>query len=114
MSKENLISFLQSVTNDAQLSARLQKQVSYDDFKAIAKDRGFDLGDLSPEDARAIMQIVTGQTSEKLTANELEMVAAGARKVYGDIDGIRESIPEDTLGFYEGWPHKFYEGWPRK
>ena len=113
MSNENLISFLQTASVDEQLSSRLQRQVSYDDFQAIAKDRGYDLDDLCAQDARRIVQVVTGHVREELTAEELQTVSAGTGRTSSDVASIRQSVPEDTLEFYEGWPETFYEGWPR-
>lgn len=114
MSKKNLIAFLQFAVNDEQLSARMQQPVAFEDFKAIAAERGYDLGELTAAEIKRAVEVVTGQQNDELSAEELELVSAGVGRagagnapngVYGDINGIRESFPEDSpWSFYEGWP----------
>ena len=116
MSKKNLVAFLQFAVNDEQLAARMKHPMRFEDFKAIAAERGYDLGDLSAAEIKRTVEVVTGQQNEELSADELELVSAGAGRagaanapngVYGDINGIRESFPEE-------YPWSFYEGWPQK
>ena len=107
MSKKNLVAFLQFAVKNEQLAARMQQPVPFEDFKAIAAEHGYDLGDLTAAEIKRAVEVVTGKQNDELSAEELELVSAGAARagavnaVYGDINGLRESVP---VGFYEGWP----------
>ena len=77
MSKENLIKLMQAATEDEQLQQRLQNADSYEEVKNLANQQGFDLGDLSAENAQRAVDVITGETSEELSDEELELVAGG-------------------------------------
>jgi predicted ribosomally synthesized peptide with nif11-like leader len=95
MSKENLVKLLEAAAADEQLMQQLQSTKSYEEVKNLARQQGFDLGDLSEEEAGRTVGVVTGEITEELTDEELEMVAGG-RKAY--------DLNPNDLSFYEGWP----------
>lgn len=64
MSTEELVLFLQNAVTDARLRARFQRRVSYGDFQAIAKDRGFDLDDLSAGEAKSAIRVAADRLSK--------------------------------------------------
>lgn len=98
MSKENLIKLMQAAAEDEQLQQRLQNADSYETVKTLAREQGYDLGDLSEEEAGRTVGVVTGQIKEELSDEELELVAGGW------------SWGETNEGFYEGWPTKGTKG----
>ena len=77
MSKQNLIKLMQTALEDEQLLARLQQADSFETVKTLAAERGLDLGNLSAEEARRTMDIFTGQISDELSDEELELIAGG-------------------------------------
>jgi len=77
MSKENLVKLLDAAAADEQLRQQLQNTSSYDDVKSLARQQGFDLGNLSEEEAKRTVGVVTGAVTEELSDEELEMVAGG-------------------------------------
>lgn len=77
MSKENLGKLLEAAGEDEQLLQQLQSVSSYEEVKNLARQQGFDLGDLSEEEAKRTIQVITGTVTEELTDEELEMVAGG-------------------------------------
>ena len=77
MSKENLIKLMQAAAEDEQLQQRLQNADGYETVKNLARQQGFDLGDLSEEEAGRTVGVVTGEISEELSDEELELVAGG-------------------------------------
>ena len=77
MSKENLVKLLQATAGDERLTAKLQKVHSYEELKNVAREQGLALGDLSVEQAQRTIGVVTGQITEELTDEELELVAGG-------------------------------------
>ena len=78
MSKENLVKLLETAATDEQLGQQLQSTSSYEDIKSLAREQGFDLGDLSEEEARRTIGVITGEITEELSDEELEMVAGAA------------------------------------
>lgn len=79
MSKENLIKLLETATVDEQLMQQLQNTTGYEEIKSVAGEHGFDLGNLSEEEAGRTVGVVTGEVQEELTDEELEMVAGGVK-----------------------------------
>ena len=79
MSKQNLIKLMQAAAEDETLQQQLQKTESYEAIKNVAREQGFDLGDLSEEEARRTAGVVTGEFSEELSDEELELVAGGVK-----------------------------------
>jgi predicted ribosomally synthesized peptide with nif11-like leader len=77
MSKENLVKLLEAAAEDEQLGQQLQRASSYEDVKSLARQQGLDLGDLSEEEAGRTVGVVTGEISEELSDEELELVAGG-------------------------------------
>ena len=77
MSKENLVKLLEAAAEDEQLGQQLQSASSYKEVKSLARQQGFDLGDLSEEEAGRTVGVVTGEISEELSDEELELVAGG-------------------------------------
>jgi len=77
MSKENLVKLLEAAAEDEQLGQQLQSASSYKEVKNLARQQGFDLGDLSEEEAGRTVGVVTGEISEELSDEELELVAGG-------------------------------------
>ena len=75
MSRENLIKLIQAAGEDEQLMAELQQVDSYEAVKNLARQQGFDLGDLSSAKATRTVGVITGEIKEELTDDELEMVA---------------------------------------
>ena len=67
MSQENLVKLMQAAAEDEQLTAKLQNARSYEEVKNVAQQKGFELGDLSPEQAQRTIGVVTGQITEELT-----------------------------------------------
>ena len=56
MSTQNLIQFLKSIAASPHLKARIGTRVSYADFLAIARDHGFDLDDISLQQAADMIE----------------------------------------------------------
>ena len=77
MSKENLVKLMEAATEDEQLMQQLQSADSYEAVKTLAAAQGFDLGDLSTEEAQRTVDVLTGGASGELSEEELEMVAGG-------------------------------------
>ena len=78
MSKENLVKLMEAATADEQLMQQLQSADSFEAIKTLAAERGLDLGDLSEAEAQRTLDVLTGQITEELSDEELEMVAGGA------------------------------------
>ena len=98
MSKENLIKLLESATADEQLRQQLQSASSYEDLKNLARTQGFDLGDLSEEEAARTIGVATGEIKEELTDDELEMVAGG-----GWDEGVAAAMREQKFRSLAGF-----------
>ena len=77
MSKENLVNLLAAAATDEQLGQQLQSADSFEAVKNLAAEQGFDLSNLSPEEAQRTINVVTGAVTEELSDEELEMVAGG-------------------------------------
>jgi predicted ribosomally synthesized peptide with nif11-like leader len=84
MSKENLVKLLEAASADEQLKQQIQNTTSYEEIKSVAGEHGFDLGDLSEEEAMRVYTLATGAEQEEgeLSEGELDMVAGG-RSVSG-------------------------------
>ena len=78
MSKENLVKLLEAAAANEQFRQQLQSANSYEAVKKLARERGFDLGDLSAAEAQRTVDVVTGAITEELSDEELELVAGGA------------------------------------
>ena len=78
MSKENLVKLLEAAAEDEQLGQQLQSTSNYEELKSLAREQGFDLDDLSEEEAGRTIKVVTGAITEELSDEELELVAGGA------------------------------------
>ncbi len=84
MSKENLVKLMEVAAADEQLMQKLQSADSYEVVKSLATARGFELGDLSAEEAQRTVQVLSGAANEELSEEELELVAGG-QITYSDI-----------------------------
>ena len=79
MSKENLVKLMQAAAEDEQLKAQLAQADSYETVKDLAAEQGYELGNLSEEEAARTIGVATGQITEELTDEELETVAGGVK-----------------------------------
>jgi len=77
MSKENLVKLMQAAAEDEQLGQQLQSANSYEAVKSLASEQGYELGDLSAEEAQRTVDVITGAASGELSDEELELVAGG-------------------------------------
>jgi predicted ribosomally synthesized peptide with nif11-like leader len=77
MSKENLVKLMQAAAENEQLGQQLQSASSYEEVKNLARQQGFDLGDLSAEAAGRTVDVLSGEASGELSDEELELVAGG-------------------------------------
>jgi hypothetical protein len=77
MSKENLVKLLETAGEDDQLMAQLQQADSYEAVKSLARQQSLDLGNLSEEEAKRTVGVVTGEITEELSDEELELVSGG-------------------------------------
>jgi predicted ribosomally synthesized peptide with nif11-like leader len=77
MSKQNLVKLMQAAGENEQLSARFQQAGSFEAVKTLATEQGFDLGDLSEAELERTVQVITGEITEELSDEELELVAGG-------------------------------------
>lgn len=78
MSKENFAKFLQATAADQQLRQKFENAKTLEDVKNLAREQGYDLGDLSSEEAARTFDVVTGEIQKKeLSEEELELVAGG-------------------------------------
>jgi len=71
MSKENLDQFIQKVTDDEQLQARIGEEIDIDSLIALGAEHGFEF---TAEDLAADVE---------LSDEELDGVAGGALAIYG-------------------------------
>lgn len=76
MSKDNFIQLMQAAAEDDQLTAELQNAQNFDEVKAVAQRRGFDLGDLDAQQARQAIGSL-GQDDGEMADAELASVAGG-------------------------------------
>ena len=77
MSKENLVKLMGAAAVDEQLMQQLQSAGSYEEVKNLARQQGFDLGNVSEEDAARTFAVATGEINDELSDEELELVAGG-------------------------------------
>lgn len=77
MSKKNLVKLMEAAAVNEQLRQQLQEAGSYEAIKAMASTRGFDLGDLSVEEAQRTVDVITGEASGVLSSEELALVSDG-------------------------------------
>ena len=77
MSKENLVKLLEAAAADEQLRQQLQSASSYEDVKSLAHQQSLDLGNLSEEEAGRTVGVITGEITEELSDEELELVSGG-------------------------------------
>ena len=92
MSKENLVKLLEAAAKDEQLGQQLQSTSNYEEVKSLARTQGFDLGDLSEAEAARTIGVASGEISEELSDEELELVAGGF--VYGKVTWTWDSPKE--------------------
>ena len=85
MSKENLVKLMEVAAGDEQLMQKLRSADSYGAVKSLAAARGFELGDLSAEEAQRTVQVLGGAATEELSEEELELVAGGGAIAFSDI-----------------------------
>ena len=97
MSKKNLVKLMQAAAEDDQLGQQLQSMSSYEQIKNLARTQGYNLDDLSEEEAARTIGVVTGEIKEELSDEELELVAGG---------GVVFEVETTYSSFYEGWPVK--------
>ena len=93
---ENLVKLLEAAAADNQLMQQLQSMSSYEEVKSLAREQGFDLGDLGEEEAARTIGVATGEINEELSDEELEMVAGGF--VYGKVTWTWDSPKELPKG----------------
>ena len=96
MSKENLIKLMEAAAADEQLGQQLQSASSYEEVKNLARQQGFDLDDLSEEEAARTFAVATGEINDELADEELELVAGGF--VYGKVTWTWDSPKEFPKG----------------
>jgi predicted ribosomally synthesized peptide with nif11-like leader len=78
MSKENLVRLLEAASSDDQLMQELQSSENFQEIKKLASAQGFDLGDLSAEEANRTMAAMTGTANDaELSDEDLDEVAGG-------------------------------------
>lgn len=82
MSKENLVKLLEAASTDEQLRQQLESADNFKEIKALAEQRGFDLGNLSIKEAMRLYKLAMGTTpgEGELSEGELDMVAGGGGK----------------------------------
>lgn len=98
MSKENLVKLLEAAAADEQLMKELQASENYREIKDLADARGYDLGDLSADEANRTMAALNSSTAEaELSDEQLEDVAGGYLKL-GDIKFDVFKRPEKNVG----------------
>ena len=102
MSKENLIKLMEATAEDEELKRQWQSASSYEEVKNLARQQGFDLGDLSAEEAKRTIGVVTGEITEELSDEELEMVAGGI--TYDD----KASQPASVM------THPYFKVWAKE
>jgi len=83
MSRENLVKLMEAAAADEQLMQQLQRASSYEDIKNLAAAQGFELGDVSEEEAARMFAVATGEIDDELSDEEMELVAGGF--VYGKV-----------------------------
>ena len=77
MSKQNLVKLMEAAAVNEQLRQQLHEAGSYEAIKTLAYARGFDLSNLSLEEAQRIVDVITGEATDELSNEELAMVADG-------------------------------------
>ena len=95
MSKENLVKLMQAAAKDEQLKAQLEQTDSYEGVKNLARKQGFNLGDLSAEEAKRTVGVATGEISDELSDEELELVAGGFEEVKVTFKRFKGLIGDD-------------------
>lgn len=98
MSKENLVKLLEAASADAQLMKELQASENFQEIKTLASARGFDLGDLSADEANRALEGMSSTDSEaELSDEQLENVAGGYLKL-GDVKFDVFERPDKNVG----------------
>lgn len=77
MSKQNLIRFMQVMAKDEQLLAQFQQADNFEAIKTLAREQGLDLGDLNATESQRTVEVISGEITEELSDEELELVAGG-------------------------------------
>lgn len=97
MSRDNLVKLLEAASTNEKLMGQLQKAASYEEIKRVAGTNGFDLGNLSEEEAMRIYSLAAGEEEEgeELSEDELDMVAGG-RSMSFKIDVLRPRFGPTT------------------
>ena len=83
MSKQALVEFMQTAAADESVLAEILQTTGASDFVALAKRKGFELGDLTADDIQRMLASIMGLgATQELTDEELDMVsAAGLSKL---------------------------------
>jgi hypothetical protein len=77
MSRENLIRLLDAASSDQELASELENAAGFEEVKSLAGQRGFDLGDLSAQEANRTVEMVARAAADELSDGDLEQVAGG-------------------------------------
>lgn len=89
MSQENLAKLLRTATEDASVMEKVINAGSFSELKTIAGEQGYDLGNLSEQDAKLFMRFVTNAVDQdELSEQELKAIAGGI-VIIGDPDGFK-------------------------
>lgn len=89
MSNENLVKLLEAASTDAQLMQQLQNSENFQEIKKLASARGYDLGNLSVEEANRTMAAMTGTANDaELSDEQLDEVAGGFSLNFEEIKRI--------------------------
>jgi predicted ribosomally synthesized peptide with nif11-like leader len=83
MSKQALVEFMQTAATDESVLAEILQTTGASDFVALAKRKGFELGDLTADEIQRMLASIMGLgATQELTDEELDMVsAAGLSKL---------------------------------
>lgn len=77
MSKQALVDFMAKAAGDGGLMQRILQTTGAPDFVALAKDNGFDLGDLNADQIQGMLSSILGlDDSAELSDDELDSVSA--------------------------------------
>lgn len=92
MSKQDLVAFLRFAAEHPELKTRLMRHVGYEDFVAIALERGYDLSGLTSSEIRQTVETPDGTQP-----------APRGREPIGTI-GSRGRVECATWPFCQRWP----------
>ncbi|MCB0196145.1 MAG: Nif11-like leader peptide family RiPP precursor [Anaerolineae bacterium] len=95
MSRENLIKLLETTASNASLKKQLLNK-NYEEIKSVAQVHGFDLGDLTEEEANRTIDVLAGTISDELSDEELELVAGGGSGKMFNIEQIKRNSSQGS------------------